>query len=155
MSGNTPIRPNFNIEQSQMTMDEKVPISPTVSEPSSPPRAYNPSEVERSSGYQTPGEPLTAVNSINLEAGLSAKAKEARDEQLEPETETEREIPTEELPVVVRPFSAKMRKHLMAQVDTDIASFPLGAYCFMTGYVSPMICYSAHSLLTSGVAHLF
>ncbi|KAF8608407.1 hypothetical protein BDV93DRAFT_434429 [Ceratobasidium sp. AG-I] len=35
-----------------------------------------------------------------------------------------------------------MRKHLMAEVDTDIASFPLGAYCFMTGY-SNAVTYTA------------
>lgn len=134
MSDNTPIRPNFNAEPSQLGMDEKVPMSP--SEPPSPPRAYNPHEVERasSSGYQTPREPLTAVNSISLEAGMSDKAKEARESTLEPDNEPE--IPAAELPLVVRPFSAKMRQHLMAEVDIEIASFPLGAYCFMTGYVS-------------------
>ncbi|CAE6417820.1 hypothetical protein ACGC1H_005136 [Rhizoctonia solani] len=117
--------------------DEKLPITPT--EPSSPPKVYDPHAIERG-GHMSPGEPITAVNSIILEEGLMAKEGHAPAPP-EPEPE-EPEIPIAELPLVVRPFSAKMRKYLMNEVDTNLASFPLAAYCFMTGY-SNAITYTA------------
>jgi hypothetical protein len=110
--------------------DEKVPITPTE-----PPKAYDPHTVERS--HPSPGEPITAVNSIILEEGLMTKGTQSpTTPPAKEEEEEEPEIPVAELPLVVRPFSAKMRKYLMNEVDTNIASFPLAAYCFMTGYVS-------------------
>lgn len=111
-------------------MDEKVPVSPT--EPPSPPRAYDPHSVERS-GHPSPGEPITAVNSIVLEEGLMSKGGRSPAAAPPPQPE-EPETPAAELPLVVRPFSAKARKYLMTEVDINMASFPLAAYCFMTGY---------------------
>ncbi|CAE6481378.1 unnamed protein product [Rhizoctonia solani] len=118
--------------------DEKVPVTP--SEPSSPPKAYDPHAVERG-GHPSPGEPITAVNSIILEEGLMTKGGHSPTAPPAAEPE-EPEIPVSELPLVVRPFSAKARKYLMNEVDTNIASFPLAAYCFMTGY-SNAITYTA------------
>ncbi|KAF8706609.1 hypothetical protein RHS03_04662, partial [Rhizoctonia solani] len=117
--------------------DEKMPVTP--SEPSSPPKAYDPHAVER--GHPSPGEPITAVNSIILEEGLMNKEARLPTTPAAQDSE-EPEIPVSELPLIVRPFSAKMRKYLMNEVDTNIASFPLAAYCFMTGY-SNSITYTA------------
>ncbi|KAF8603860.1 hypothetical protein BDV93DRAFT_126488 [Ceratobasidium sp. AG-I] len=123
-----PTRPASTTLSQLSMLDEKPPISPT--EPPSPPRAYNPHSIERTS-YHAPGEALTAVNSIALEGGL--RSKESRPVTL-PELEAEPDVQPSELPLVVRPFSATMRKHLMEEVDANLASFPLAAYCFMTGY---------------------
>ncbi|KAG8738245.1 hypothetical protein FRC10_007113 [Ceratobasidium sp. 414] len=129
MTDITRTRPAPETRQSTLTIDtdEKAPMSPT--EPSSPPRAYDPRSVERTG--QPPMEPATAVNSIVLEEGL-VKHGQSTTQPAEPEQELE--PPISELPLVVRPFSAKMRKHLMAEVDTNLASYPLAGYCFMTGY---------------------
>ncbi|KAG8680308.1 hypothetical protein FRC08_016396, partial [Ceratobasidium sp. 394] len=63
MTDITPTRRTPETRQSTLTIDadEKEPImSPT--EPSSPPRAYDPHSVERA--VLSPTEPATAVNSI-------------------------------------------------------------------------------------------
>ncbi|QRW12874.1 hypothetical protein RhiLY_11873 [Ceratobasidium sp. AG-Ba] len=125
----TTAQPPVVTRQSTMTIDsdEKAP------EPTNPPRAYDPRQVERAG--QSPTEPATAVNSIVLEEGLLKTPRPAAPAGEPAQAdEAQREIPVEELPLVVRPFSAKMRKYLMDEVDTNIASYPLAGYCFMTGY---------------------
>ncbi|QRW25352.1 acyltransferase [Rhizoctonia solani] len=75
--------------------DEKMPVTP--SEPSSPPKAYDPHAVER--GHPSPGEPITAVNSIILEEGLMNK--EARSPTTPAAQDSEEpEIPVSELPLI-------------------------------------------------------
>lgn len=143
MTDMTHTRPVSTAAPSQLSMlDEKLPISPT--EPPSPPRAYDPHSIERS-GHHATGEALTAVNSIALEGGLRGKEGHP---VTQPIPETEPDTQPSELPLVVRPFSATMRKHLMSEIDPNMASFPLAAYCFMTGYVSQPPPLSPVNLLT-------
>ncbi|QRV84246.1 hypothetical protein RhiJN_12262 [Ceratobasidium sp. AG-Ba] len=137
----TTAQPPVVTRQSTMTIDsdEKAP------EPTNPPRAYDP-QVERAG--QSPTEPATAVNSIVLEEGLLKTPRPAAPAGEPAQAdEAQREIPVEELPLVVRPFSAKMRKYLMDEVDTNIASYPLAGYCFMTGYTDA-ITYTAAYVCT-------
>ncbi|KAG8687925.1 hypothetical protein FRC09_013200 [Ceratobasidium sp. 395] len=129
MTDITPTRPAVQTRQSTLastSTDEKTPMQSPIDEP---PRAYDPHSVERA--VQSPTEPATAVNSIVLEEGL-AKNGQPIAQPADPDDEPE--IPVADLPLVVRPFSAKIRKHLMAEVDTNLASYPLVGYCFMTGY---------------------
>ncbi|KAB5593814.1 hypothetical protein CTheo_2783 [Ceratobasidium theobromae] len=120
-----------NTPTAHVEADIKEPITP-MEAPPSPPRAYDPHSVERA-GHPSQGEPITAVNSFTLEEG--SMSKEGRSPAAGFETALEQpKPPAQELPLVVRPFSAKARQYLMAEVDTNIASLPLSAYCFMTGY---------------------
>ncbi|CAE6507661.1 unnamed protein product [Rhizoctonia solani] len=112
------------------------------SEPSSPPRAYDPYSASRSDPYQHSGQ-TTAVNSvIHLEGVISkpmSPSAEIKGDQSPSKLEA-----AGVLPVTRGSLSMRIKDHFMAEIDPHFSSIPLAAYCFMTGYTDAITYIAAY-----------